>query len=171
MTIPNRMKRFLRKHRGGGLSSNIWQIQTLLDRRTKLGLAATARAAKQVAIYALGALQTYSPVDTGRYRANHVLTLDVPSLVSKPVVGGSPNAQAASDRMQEALQELDGGVDARVDNGGKGGRVVIYITNNVVYAGLLERGWSLQAPRGVYKLARRDANLLLTAIRQGVVKP
>jgi len=106
----------------------------------------------EVSIQALSDAITLSPVDTGRYRAAHDLTIDAPSqhLPAVPKRGST-----SANQMSVAVQAM-AGVDFR-----KKGTFSIYLTNNLVYAGPLEVGHSKQAPSGVYGIVREraEANL------------
>lgn len=104
-----------------------------------------ARLAKEIAIQALADLQTLSPVDTGRYRGAHDLTISEPSTVA-PV-----SVRKEEEAIIEAQSRL-GAFRTIPQNG-----VDIYIGNNLVYAWPIENGHSGQAPQGVYSVAHSRA--------------
>lgn len=76
-----------------------------------------------------------SPVDTGAYRGNHILSF------------GSPDY--TYDMNKKGVMAM-GVTLAEVP---KGKFPTAYIQNNLPYAYRLENGWSKQAPQGVYALA------------------
>ncbi len=88
---------------------------------------------------------TASPVDTGRYRANHQVTLD--RLTGEEVFAFDRSGAATISRGAEELARFRLGQ-------------TVHIGNNVGYAYALEfrrRGdgglWSAQAPAGVYRVS------------------
>lgn len=88
-----------------------------------------------MAITVLNNLQLLSPVDTGRYRANHIVSF------------GSPDMRYTDnkDGMSLAFSAIDSLTPSALP--------VVYIQNNLPYAERLENGWSKQAPSGIYSLA------------------
>ncbi|WP_064642361.1 HK97 gp10 family phage protein [Moraxella catarrhalis] len=84
------------------------------------------RTYRKFAINVYNNLQTLSPVDTGRYRRSHHISIGTKS-----------------------LNENGGGVEL-VLGLPKHTYPLIYIQNNLPYALRLEHGWSQQAPTGVY---------------------
>lgn len=94
-----------------------------------------------------------TPVDTGRARANWLVSVDAPKLDEIPPYAegkegstAGPNAQGAIDQGQAAIAEF--GPDNKS----------IHITNNVPYIGALNEGSSAQAP----------ANFIQQAIDAGI---
>lgn len=85
-----------------------------------------------------------TPVDTGWARANWL-----------PRVGQPANATAGS-RSSVSSSQQSAGV-AHVARWRLQSRLPIFITNNVPYIGLLNRGSSRQAPRGFVQAAIRKA--------------
>ena len=80
-----------------------------------------------------------SPVDTGRYKGNHIVSI------------GQPNT--AYTMGAEGM-----GLDTSVLNSVPHGRFpTVYIQNNLPYALAIENGHSGQAPTGVYGLAFNSA--------------
>ncbi|MGP5296803.1 HK97 gp10 family phage protein [Psychrobacter faecalis] len=88
-----------------------------------------------MAITVLNNLQLLSPVDTGRYRANHTVSF------------GSPDYRYTEnkDGMSLAFSAINSLTPSALP--------VVYIQNNLPYAERLENGWSKQAPSGIYSLA------------------
>lgn len=106
---------------------------------------------RAVAIQALADIMELSPVDTGRFRASHFLSIGEASGQTAPEAGGF--GDAASARIHEATSTLAGMVPAP--------SVQIFIVNNLPYAWSLENGHSKQAPAGVYAVTavRAESNI------------
>ena len=87
-----------------------------------------------------------SPVDTGRFRANWQVSLNVEAsgtVEHVPGVGGSTtgaNTQKALDQLSKVMKDYELGQD-------------IYVVNNVVYGPVLNDGHSKQAPRNFVQIA------------------
>lgn len=96
------------------------------------------------AITILNYLVLYSPVDTGRYRANHMISF------------GSPDTTVSEQTDRSGSVTLAAGI-AAIGGIQNGTFPVIYIQNNLPYAMELELGSSRQAPNGVYALAFQSA--------------
>lgn len=88
---------------------------------------------RKFAINCYNNVKTLSPVDTGRYRNAHHISVGAPS-----------------------YSETGGGVELILDIP-KHTYPIIYIQNNLPYALRLEHGWSQQAPTGVYGNAFNSA--------------
>ena len=88
-----------------------------------------------MAITVLNNLQLLSPVDTGRYRANHIVSFGSPDMRYTENTGG----------MSLAFGAITGMIATELP--------VVYIQNNLPYAEPLENGWSNQAAGGIYSLA------------------
>lgn len=107
---------------------------------------------RALALATLSDLQFLSPVDTGRYRSSHDLTInrvsdfhptDPPAMPGeKPKYSGGEQGMrlAVGDQRLKGIQRLPP-------------RLRIYLATNVVYANALEHGHSMQAPVGVYYIA------------------
>ncbi len=93
-----------------------------------------------------------TPVDTGRARSNWIVSLGAP--VSYTVPAYTPG-KGQSTAQQNAQQAIDQG---KAVIAGYNGGTSINITNNLVYIGALNNGWSAQAP----------ANFVEQAIMAGV---
>jgi len=96
------------------------------------------------AITVLNNLILRSPVDTGRYRANHLLSF------------GSPDANVSEQTDRSGSVTLSAGI-AAIGGIQNGTFPVIYIQNNLPYAMALENGSSQQAPQGIYALSFQSA--------------
>ena len=90
---------------------------------------------RAIAIQILNVVVETSPVDTGRFRNNNMVSLDAPDLSETEQV--DPSGVIA---LQRGI-----GVISKAANYG-----VIYIQNNLPYAEALENGHSKQAPTGIY---------------------
>ncbi|MEZ7502293.1 HK97 gp10 family phage protein [Psychrobacter sp. Arc29] len=92
-----------------------------------------------IAITVLNNLQILSPVDEGRYRANHIVSF------------GSPDYRYTEnkDGMSVAFNAIQSMSSTELP--------MVYIQNNLPYAERIENGWSKQAPQGVYSLAYEAA--------------
>lgn len=88
---------------------------------------------RKFAINCYNNVKTLSPVDTGRYRNAHHISVGAPS-----------------------YSETGGGVELILGIP-KHTHPIIYIQNNLPYALRLEHGWSQQAPTGVYGNAFNSA--------------
>jgi len=90
---------------------------------------------RAIAIQILNVIVETSPVDTGRFRNNNMVSLDAPDFSETEEV--DPVGGIA---LQRGI-----GVISKAANYG-----VIYIQNNLPYAEALEDGHSKQAPTGIY---------------------
>ncbi len=97
-----------------------------------------SKQARIIAMALLGEIVKVSPVDTGRFRGNTMVSIGAPvfSTTEKVDKDGGPTIAAG----QTALQGLKP-------------FTVIYIQNNLPYAEKLENGHSKKAPSGVFGLA------------------
>lgn len=75
-----------------------------------------------------------SPVDTGRFRGNWNVSIGRRDLTVTPNLDKS-----GRETMAKGQAIIDGLQDIQV----------VYLTNNLPYAGRLEDGWSMQAPTGM----------------------
>lgn len=88
-----------------------------------------------MAITVLNNLQLLSPVLSGRYRSNHIVSIGSPDYRYTDNVGGMGIAFSTINGLN--ANELP----------------VIYISNSLPYAMPLELGSSSQSPNGIYSLA------------------
>lgn len=130
---------------------------------------------KTVAIQALSDLQRMSPVDFGRYRAGHILSIDIPSGESPeaPTVQeqkahrtGSPAGKYVKKTMENQANATDllDGIKRFI------GTLSIFITNNLNYAMFIELGTYSKdpnAPKKLYEKARQLAEKRLRMLTRG----
>ncbi|NQD57471.1 HK97 gp10 family phage protein [Pseudomonas alloputida] len=94
--------------------------------------------ARIIAMALLGEIVLRSPVDTGRFRGNTVVSIGSQILSNSDTVDKTGSATiAAGQAVLTGLKPY----------------TVIYIQNNLPYADKLENGHSKQAPNGVFGLA------------------
>lgn len=93
-----------------------------------------------IAMAMLNEIVLRSPVDTGRFRGNNVVTVGNPVLIGTEIVD-----KAGSDTITNGLRAMTGLEPY----------TVVYIQNNLVYAEKLENGSSKQAPAGIYGVSFR----------------
>lgn len=86
---------------------------------------------KKIAMEVVQSLVVSSPVDTGAYRASHIV-----SIGSGDYGIRGPETNAVQDAAIQAVKFKLGNL--------------IYIQNNKSYGPRLENGWSDQAPQGIY---------------------
>ena len=96
---------------------------------------------RKVAIDALSNIVLRSPVDTGRFRANWLVSVDEPAqdILDDVDPSGAEAIQSGSAALSDAVAGP-----------------AIFITNNLPYALRLENGWSKQAPSGMVRLAAAE---------------
>ncbi|MDC5248613.1 HK97 gp10 family phage protein [Acinetobacter baumannii] len=87
---------------------------------------------KKITMDTVQSLVVSSPVDTGAYRASHIV-----SIGSADFGVRGPETNAVQDAAIQAIKFKLGNL--------------VYIQNNKAYAERLEDGWSDQAPQGIYK--------------------
>ncbi|MCG9273252.1 HK97 gp10 family phage protein [Acinetobacter baumannii] len=88
---------------------------------------------KKITMDAVQSLVVSSPVDTGAYRASHIV-----SIGSGDYGVRGPETNPIQDAAIQAVKIKLGNL--------------VYIQNNQPYAERLENGWSDQAPQGIYGL-------------------
>ncbi|MDW3028443.1 HK97 gp10 family phage protein [Acinetobacter baumannii] len=88
---------------------------------------------KKITMDAVQSLVNLTPVDTGAYRASHIV-----SIGSGDYGIREPETNAVQDAAIQAVKIKLGNL--------------VYIQNNQPYAERLENGWSDQAPQGIYGL-------------------
>jgi hypothetical protein len=133
-----------------GFSSNIADVIRDVDREIARQRAVVEREFRTIMVQALADVQTASPVDTGLYRAYHILTVGQPSEETaeegSAVAGGA--AMMTMSRMSEARESMTA-LDASEETW------TVWLTNNLPYAWALEYGHSPQAaPLSLYFAAR-----------------
>lgn len=106
----------------------------------------TRKVVRQAALAADSAVVQATPVDTGRARANWVVSVGRPVFQTTPDVDPSGSTAIAQ------------GVSAVRGYRGVGS---IFITNSLPYIGFLEEGSSKQAPGGMLKFGEQAATAIL----------
>lgn len=91
-----------------------------------------------IALAMLNEIVLRSPVDTGRFRGNNVVSVGAPVYASSESLDPS-----GSDTIQRGLSAMSG-LEPYTQ---------VYIQNNLPYATALEDGHSKQAPGGVYAVS------------------
>lgn len=123
---------------------------------------------RTVSLSALVDIQRMSPVDQGRFRASHTLSVGAPDesvaqdmdkqkTARKKSGKGTPTSAYTSIAKQKMVSAQE--TVAAIANLQR--RLTIWISNNLPYANALENGSSKQAPNGVYMIARQRAEALL----------
>ncbi|WP_367604046.1 HK97 gp10 family phage protein [Pseudomonas asiatica] len=91
-----------------------------------------------IALAMLNEIVLRSPVDTGRFRGNNIVS------VGSPVYTSSVNVDpTGSETIQQGVRVMTG-LEPYTQ---------VFIQNNLVYSVELERGHSKQAPSGVYEVS------------------
>lgn len=91
-----------------------------------------------IAMAMLNEIVLRSPVDTGRFRGNNIVS------VGAPVYTSSANVDpTGSETIQQGVRVMTG-LEPYTQ---------VFIQNNLVYSVELERGHSKQAPSGVYEVS------------------
>lgn len=103
-----------------------------------------AKRQRAFALTCLNGVVLRSPVDTGRFRASHIVSVGQEDF-SEPSAADRTGAQT----MQAGMKAI-GGIP-------KGQLPRIFIQTNLPYARRLENGWSKQAPSGVYAVSFNHA--------------
>jgi allantoicase len=91
-----------------------------------------------IAMDSLRGVVQKSPVDTGRFRGNWIVSVDSPNLTETQQT--DVNGSATINKGMAAIEAFD------INNSR------IYIQNNLPYGNRLENGWSKQAPNGMVAL-------------------
>ncbi|ELP1305283.1 HK97 gp10 family phage protein [Pseudomonas aeruginosa] len=99
---------------------------------------AVANHQRRLTIEMLEQITIRAPVDTGRFKANNIVSVDLPVYYSLDRYDKDGHETLAMG--EAALAAL-------------APYSVVYIQNNLIYAGALEDGHSGQAPAGVYGVA------------------
>jgi hypothetical protein len=128
------------------------EFSNLMEKRATVIPQRVAEIKKQVASAVLTRVVLDTPVDTSRAKSNWQVNLGSAAVGTIPAhePGHAGSTAAASE--QETIrqgQSVIAGAKAGVD---------IHITNNLPYIGLLNDGWSTQAPAGFVQSAAIDAS-------------
>ena len=100
--------------------------------------------ARGLALTCLNSIIRRSPVDTGRFRGSHVVSINQPSY-ELPNIADKTGSLA----MQVGASSINGAPVGAVSK--------IYIQTNLPYANRIENGWSKQAADGVYAVSFNHA--------------
>jgi len=119
---------------------NLQLDKALLDTDDKINDAISV-----ISMYCLSGIVRKSPVDTGRFRGNWIVSKNQPNTQVRKTTdkGGSNTINKGSS----AIEAFDYKGDLR-----------IIIQNNLPYANRLENGWSKQAPNGMVALTINEAS-------------
>lgn len=133
------------------IEHNFDQCFAALEREIEGRREEAASAVRAVAIQAVADIQRISPVDTGRFRASHQLSIDE-VIPGEAPAGKSPGEYVGqtAERLNDANQRLAG--IRRIERD-----LSIFICSSLPYAMALEHGHSKQAPAGVYAVAAQRA--------------
>lgn len=148
-----------------GISGNWSEFRTSLKRNIEEFHAEKLELVKTISLNGLGGLQIESPVDTGRFRSGHDLTVNEPSAYNPDK--GLPNdvyTQMAEEALKEAGYKLE-----QLPKGFLN-KIVIYITNNVEYGQFIEDGSYSKDPNAPRKLYAKMAERLRAKIDEEIAK-
>lgn len=139
--------------RSGGEFARRFRIIAAAVRRN------TVKTVKKAAIAADQAAVLATPVDTGRLRGNWLVNIGS-ALTGETSFSKGKDGSTSGDVTRSTLEQAQATIKSY-----KLGRGAIFISNNVVYAPLVDAGSSAQAPQGM------TARAILAAQRQlGSVK-
>ena len=102
-------------------------------------------AVQVIAMDTLRGVVLKSPVDTGRFRNNWIVSINSPSMEQTPATDAS--GSGAINKGMAAIEGYDVETTSR-----------IYIQNNLPYGNRLENGWLKQAPKGMVSLTLNEMN-------------
>jgi hypothetical protein len=108
----------------------------------------------QIANDALTGIVMKAPVDTGRFRSNIILSIDIPDITTLPKTTIKGAGQVISDGQSKIKSQP--GITSQQNQGTDGQIFPIYIQNNLPYAMRLENGWSKQAPAGMIAITLNE---------------
>jgi len=148
-----------------GISGNWSEFESSLKKDVERFHSKKIELVKTIAINGLSGLQIGSPVDTGRFRSGHDLTVNEPSTYNPDK--GLPN-EVYTQIAEEALKEAG----YKLGNLPKGflNKLVVFITNNVEYGQFIEDGSYSKDPNAPQKLYAKMAEALKTKIDEEVAK-
>ena len=119
-----------------------------LDRFIRVTGATADEAVQKVVIMGFQGIQTRTPVDTGRARANWTVSPGSPDLHTTE----DTDPSAALSKAQDKTSTLG----SKDEN--------IYISNNLPYAMALEYGHSDQAPQGMVRVTAAELQARINAV-------
>lgn len=106
-----------------------------------------AKKRTHIAVDALQAVISGSPVDDGTYRMNHRVTVDSEDHGFDPQAGRGKDVEPPKGSLN--VSSYDAGLKI-IAEGADEAYATVTIQNNLPYAEVLENGHSQQAPQGVY---------------------
>ena len=121
------------RHRGRRVGGYAWSVPP--SAFADLVQEQLALKVRKIALDMLNAIVLRSPVDTGRFKGNHIVSI------------GAPVFYSVNEYDKEGSETIARGVTAL---SGLEPFTVVYIQNNLIYAVPLENGHSGQAPAGIY---------------------
>lgn len=148
-----------------GISGNWNEFESSLKKEVEKFHSKKIELIKTLSINALSGLQIESPVDTGRFRSGHDLTINEPSTYNPDK--GFPNevyTQMAGEALKEAGFKLDQLTKGFLN------KVVILITNNVEYGQFIEDGSYTKDPNAPRKLYAKMVETLKAKIDEEIAK-
>ena len=110
-----------------------------------------------IGMYCLRGIVQKSPVDTGRFRGNWIVSTGSPDLRTKAQTDKSGSAS-----INEGANKISS-FDFKKQS-------TVYIQNNLPYANRLENGWSKQAPKGMVSITVNNANQKYKNVLVGPVR-
>lgn len=110
-----------------------------------------------IGMYCLRGIVQKSPVDTGRFRGNWIVSNNTPDMSTK-----TQTDKSGSRVINEGTTKIST-FDYKTQS-------TIYIQNNLPYANRLENGWSKQAPKGMVSITVNNANQKYKDVLVGPVR-
>lgn len=121
------------------MPTNIRQFELALERHKRLVPVKFSLFVRKVALTALRSVVFKSPVDTGRFRGNWMVSVGSSSVEVLDVTDTTGGATISRGLAELATLKVNPYQH-------------VYLTNNLPYAIRLEYGWSGQAPRGMLRV-------------------
>lgn len=148
-----------------GISGNWSEFESSLKKEVQEFHKKKIKLIKTLSINALTGLQIGSPVDTGRFRSGHDLTVNEPSMYNPQKGLSNGNyTQLAREALIEAGYKLDTLSKDFLD------KLVIFITNNVEYGPFIEDGSYSNDPNAPQKLYAKMVETLKVKIDEEIAK-
>lgn len=148
-----------------GISGNWSEFESSLKKKVQEFHKKKIELIKTLSINALTGLQIGSPIDTGRFRSGHDLTINEPSTYN-PAKGlpQSVYTEMAKEALMEAGYKLDALPKDFLD------KLLIFITNNVEYGPFIEDGTYSNDPNAPKKLYAKMVEILRAKIDEEITK-
>lgn len=148
-----------------GISGNWSEFESSLKKDVERFHSKKIKLVKTIAINGLSGLQISSPVDTGRFRSGHDLTVNEPSAFNpQKSLPNEVYTQMAKEALMEAGHKLD-----QLPKGFLN-KIVIFITNNVEYGQFIEDGSYSKDPNAPQKLYAKMAETFKVKIDEEIAK-